>query len=500
MSSIEEILEVTQHRTPKGDALIQKAFEFSKEAHKEQKRYSGEPYFIHLTETAKNLAELGMSPSTISAGLLHDSIEDAHISSKTIQKEFGKEITFLVEGVTKLDKIRYRGSMRHVGSLRKLFIAMSQDLRVLIIKLADRLHNIETLKYVPKEKQKRIAMETLEVYAPIAYRLGIRKLSRALEDGSFPYVCPKEYKETADLLKLKHNTNDKSLKKFIRSLRKTLAVNDLRDIKIDHRMKGMYSLYKKLKRKEKNIEKIYDIAAVRIILPTIADCYKALGIIHNKWRPLPGRIKDYIAFAKPNGYKSIHTTIFCGDGSIVEIQIKTEKMHRDAEYGIASHISYKEGLKNKKQSFAWITQLLPKRNRQDQYETAHSESEDVPGWIRELVEYQHSLPDEKTHDKIKGDFFEQRIFVFTPIGDVVDLPIDSSPIDFAYSIHSDVGDHVAGAKVNGKLMSLDTSLKNGDIVEITTKQKVKPNRKWLKYARTATAQKRIKQAIQKNTK
>jgi len=495
MSSVSEILDTTHNRTPEGDALITKAYEYAQDIHKDQKRYSGEPYFTHLVATAKNLADLGMSPTTIAAGLLHDSIEDGSVKTSTIRKEFGDEIAFLVEGVTKLDKIRYRGTTRHVGSLRKLFIAISQDLRVLIIKLADRLHNIETFQFVPKDKQKRIALETLEIYAPIAYRLGIRKLSRALEDGAFPYVYPKEYKETVDLLKRERTTTDKSLKKFIRSLYVTLAENNLRDAQIDYRMKGMFSLYKKLKRKDNDIAKVYDIAAVRIILPTVADCYRALGIIHSQWRPLPGRIKDYIAFTKPNGYQSLHTTIFCGDGSIVEVQIKTEQMHREAEYGIASHILYKEGAKRKKKpSFGWITQLLPKSSNKN---TDELQSDDVPGWIRDLVEYQHeNLEEDGVQNEIKKDFFEQRIFVFTPLGDVVDLPIDSSPIDFAYSIHSDIGDHISGAKINGKLMSLDSPLKNGDIVEVMTSHKVTPSRKWLEYVKTATAQKHIKRATQ----
>ena len=497
MPDVSEILDITQNRSPEGDKLIKKAFSFAQNAHEGQTRYSGDPYFIHLVETAKNLAELGMSPTTIAAGLLHDSIEDAEITPQELTSKFGDEISFLVEGVTKLDKIRYRGTKRHIGSLRKLFVAISQDLRVLIIKLADRLHNIETLKYVPQDKQKRIAVETLEIYAPIAYRLGIRKLSRALEDGAFPYVYPKEYTETLDLLTSRKNTSDKNLEKFIRTLRKTLAENNMRNAQIDYRMKGIFSLYKKLKRKGKDIEKIYDIAAVRIVLPTVADCYRALGIIHGVWRPLPGRIKDYIAFTKPNGYQSIHTTVFCGDGSIIEVQIKTEKMHRDAEYGVASHIYYKAGKKKKNNSFAWITHLLPNNKQNISHDASLSKASkaDIPTWIRDLVEYRDdNLEEQNIQKEIKGDFFEHRIFVFTPLGDVVDLPIDSSPVDFAYAIHSDIGDHLSGAKVNGKLMSLDTSLKNGDIVEIITKKNVTPSTKWLEYAKTATAQKRIRNA------
>lgn len=492
-------------------SLVAKAYNFAEKVHENQKRYSGEPYFTHTTETAKKLAELGMEPSTIAAGLLHDVLEDGNVPPSEIEAQFGKDVLFLVEGVTKLGKIRYHGSVRHNESLRKLFVAMSQDVRVLIIKLADRLHNMETLKYVPEHKRVRIAEETLEIYAPIAYRLGIRKLQRELENLSFPYVHPNEYKEIETIVKGRKKEDAQRLEKFHKSIIKALAKAGLTKIKTDYRIKSTFSLYKKYLRKEKNIEKIYDILAIRIIVPTVEDCYKVLGTIHATWRPLPGRIKDYIAFPKPNGYRAIHTTIFTGDGSIIDVHIKTDEMQKESEYGIASHLTYKgefgknEGKDNPALAwFSWITQLLPRlfnigRNSAGQKYISSVKGTDIPAWIKELAEYQSSLATEKDDyiDNLKADFFEERIFVFTPQGDVVDLPIHSTPIDFAYSIHSDIGDHMAGAKVNGKLASFDSSLKNGDIVEIIVKPSSVPTQKWLEIIKTSLARRHIKAALEK---
>ncbi len=490
---LKDIILALKEPTDSDIALITKAHDFAREVHKDQKRFSGEQYFVHLLATAYNLALLGMGANTISAGFLHDCIEDVNVQKETIEKEFGKEILFLIEGVTKLGKIRYKGSERHNESLRKLFIATSQDIRVLIIKLADRLHNMMTLEHVRPEKQLRIATETLQIYAPIAYRLGIRKLSRSLEDLSFPYVYPEEYTKTKQLLKEKSKATEHSLDKFQKSLHKTLAENNYSHIKMDFRTKGLYSLWLKLKRKDGDIEKIYDINALRVLVPTVSDCYQILGIIHGTWRPLPGRIKDYIAFPKPNGYRSIHTTIFTGDGTIVEIQIKTEEMYRESEYGIASHITYKEGKRintKAKTSFAWVKYLLQKRS--DDTNT-DDKSAHTPQWIKELVEYQeHNKNNDLYEEDLKGDFLKERIFVFTPKGDVVDLPIDSTPIDFAYNIHSDIGDKAVGAKVNGKYTTLSTKLHNGDIVEITTRSNEKPNLKWLDFTKTAIAQRHIR--------
>jgi len=499
---IKEITRLLPGATKEEWALIQKASDFANEAHRDHKRKSGEPYFVHLFETAKILADLGMGATTIAGGFLHDTIEDAGITKEQLENEFGEQITFLVEGVTKLGKLRYQGADRHNESLRKLFVAMSQDIRVLIIKLADRLHNMRTLKFIPEEKQRRIATETLEIYAPIAYRLGIRKLNRELEDLAFPYVYPNEHKEMQKMLKQKHDESVETLEKFLRSLKKALAKEGIVKVKTEYRVKGSYSLYKKLLRKDKQLEKVHDIAAVRVILPEVSDCYRVLGIIHSIWRPLPGRIKDYIAFPKPNGYKGLHTTVFTGDGNIIEVQIKTENMHRESEYGITAHISYKEGASSNDQNMKWIRALLPVKKDSGENSPKNKigqvSMDDVPGWIKELVEYQHTISDHsELHEDLKTDFFGQRIFVFSPKGDVVDLPTSSTPVDFAYSIHSDIGNHMVGAKVNGKLVSLDTPLHNGDIVLIMTKDKATPNAKWTENAKTGMAKRHIRSALQK---
>lgn len=505
MPSTAEILNLSSNIPPEGKQLIEKAYSFAQNAHKDHKRFSGEPYFNHLFETAKILAELGQDAETISAGLLHDSIEDVNVTPETLEKEFGAEVLFLVQGVTKLGQLRYRGEDRHVESLRKLFVAMAQDVRVVIIKLADRLHNVRTLQFVPEDKRKRIAMETLEVYGPIAYRLGIRKINRELENLAFPFAFPEEYLEIKELLGRKHKENQKQLERFVKTLKKEFAKNDLIKIQTDFRVKSLYSLYKKYLRKEKDFEKIYDVQALRIVVPTMPDCYKALGIIHGNWRPLPGRIKDYIAFPKPNGYQSIHTTIFTGDGQIIEIQIRTEEMHEKSEMGIASHFSYKNENIAKKDGgeffnpLTWIKKLIPAKI---QFGIANTRPDSVakdqpysspPKWVKELAELQAKASEkDEFMDNLRSDFFGHRIFVFTPKGDVVDLPMGSTPIDFAYAIHTDIGHHISGVKVNGKMVTLDTELSNGDIIEIITKDSSKPTKKWVDMAKTASAKRKIK--------
>ncbi len=434
-----------------------------------------------------------MSSVVVAAGFLHDVLEDTPTTDEQLGKEFGPEILYLVQGVTKLGKVRYQGTNRYNESLRKLFVAMSQDIRVLIIKLCDRLHNIQTLEHVPKEKQLRIAKETLEIYAPIAYRLGIKKLQRDLEDTAFKYVYPNEYKETIKIMGLKKELIEKELDKFEKLLKKELAKNGVTQFHIDHRVKSIYSLYKKIKKYKGDIEAIYDISALRVIVPEVSDCYRVLGIVHGSWRPLPERIKDYIASPKLNGYKSIHTTIFTGEGNIIEVQIRTEEMHKVCEYGIASHISYKEG-KNKNSNFTWLQKILPKK-KNDYGLSKDNLSNDVPSWIKELVEFQNEAGDEFIDD-IKSDFFEERIFVFTPKGDVIDLPKDSCVIDFAYAIHTDIGDHISSAKINGKFLAITTTLKNGDRVEVETKKGAKPNFKWIEYCKTTMARRKINQALE----
>lgn len=506
VNDLQELIGLLENPSDDDRKLVEKAYNFVVEAHKDHKRMSGEPYLNHLYATAHSLAEFGMDAQTVAAGLLHDSIEDVGVTPETIQKEFGGVVLFLVQGVTKLGTIKYRGGERHAESLRRLFVATSQDIRVLIIKLLDRLHNMQTLSFVPKEKQHRIAAETLEIYAPLADRLGISTLKRDLEDLAFPYVYPEQYEETKRIFKIRKEAQQQVLQKIVKTLKRELAEHNIHSFRTEFRIKGIYSLWRKMQRKNMDIESIHDILAIRIIVPTIEDCYQALGIVHSLWHPLPGKVKDYIAFKKPNGYKSLHTTVFTGDTGIAEIQIRTEEMHREAEFGIASHLIYKAvGAKKdkaqQKTNLLWIRQLIPSLLRLKSSTrplSSHDEAvEKIPDWIEDLA---HADEGEASHEfleQLKSDFFSHRIFVFTPRGDVIDLPVNSSPIDFAYAVHSDIGNHMSGAKVNGKLVSLDTHLKNGDIVEIDTKPTNHPTNKWLEYARTSMARKHIHSALQK---
>lgn len=502
MATVKDITSLMNSPTEEDVALITKAFDFAYAAHKEHQRKSGEPYFNHLVETAKTLAELGMGPRTISAGLLHDSIEDVGVSPQTIEQEFGAEILHLVEGVTKLGALKYRELWRHTESLRKLFVATSQDIRVVIIKLADRLHNMRTLDHVSPPKQKRIALETLEIYAPVADRLGMGRLKGELEDLAFPYVYPEEYEKVKKLLGQKSKDNLRHLDKVSRSLKKELAKQGITQFEIDSRLKRLYSLFRKLERKDWDIDKIHDLSALRILVPTVSDCYTILGVIHSNWRPLPGKIKDYIAFPKPNGYQSLHTTIFTGDGGILEIQIRTKEMHYEAEFGIATHVFYKKDPSipavKENSNLLWIKSLLPSIAALRKAPTKTTETNEryntptAPDWLKQLADTQENLAQsEEFLNSLKTDFFSHRIFVFTPQGDVVDLPIDSTPIDFAYAIHSDIGDHISGAKVNSKMTALNTELKNGDIVEILTKPSSSPTTKWLDMAKTSLARRHI---------
>lgn len=477
MPTVKEIYDsMVKTPTEEERALIERAYQFSETAHEGQTRFSGEPYFNHTFEVAKNLARFKMDPITISAGLLHDVLEDAHVSPEELEKKFGTEILFLVEGVSKLGKLKYRGIERHTESLRKLFMAMSKDVRVIIIKCADRLHNVKTLEHVRPDKQKRIALETLEIYAPLANRFGMGRLRSELEEYSFPYAYPEDYKKVRALVQRKQSEEEEQLEKFYRSVKKKLAKEGYATARSDRRRKGTYSLWNKLKLNEMDISKIYDILAIRIVVPDVSDCYKVLGIIHSMWRPLPGRIKDYIAFPKPNGYQSIHTTVFTGDGGIMEIQVRTEDMHQEAEYGIASHLAYKENFYKNKKKLADLNKKY--------------------GWIQELIDWQKNVSESGEFlQHLKMDFFENRVFVFTPEGDVIDLPMGSCAVDFAYAIHSDIGDHMSGARVNGKFVSLDTELRNGDIVFIETKKSVSPTSKWLEYAKTTLAKKHIRNSL-----
>lgn len=511
MYTADEIIAQLNNPTEEDRRLIKDAYDYAAEAHKDFKRYSGEPYMVHTAAVGHKLAVMGMGPRTICAGLLHDSIEDTPVTSEDIKERFGDEVLFLVEGVTKLSSVRYYGTDRHNESLRKLFVATSQDIRVLIIKLVDRLHNMETLQHIPIEKQQRIARETLEIYVPVAHRLGMGKLRKELEDLAFPYVYPEEAKKVTELLSSRFGNAEEVLERERKILQKRLAEVGLRDFRTSFRVKGLYSLYHKLKRKEWDIDVIYDLLAMRVVVSTVEDCYRTLGIIHELWRPLPKRVKDYIAFPKPNSYQSLHTTVTTQSGTILEIQIRTKQMHQEAEFGVASHVFYKQPtVSDAQKKGSMFSSLIPtlfqpfskreaetEKKLEETVNTPHPQK--IPRWISQIGQTYNQDTETPTSDFVadaESDFFSNRIFVFTPIGDVVDLPVGATPIDFAYAIHSEVGDHTAGAKVNRKLVQLNTELKNGDIVEIETRKSAKPSQKWLHFTKTSLARRRIKTAIE----
>lgn len=515
MTTAEEIVAEMEGASGEEVAFVKKAYEYAKRAHDGQLRYSGEQYFIHSAAAAKILAKYGMDATTIAAGLLHDAIEDGHVPREDIEKEFGKELLFIVDGVTKLGTHKYRGAERHAESLRRLLVATASDMRVLIVKLADRKHNMQTLRHVPEQKRKRIALETLEIYAPIADRLGMGKMKRELEDLAFPFVDPDAARHTAEVRKLKTQETEEGLAKVQAILQQELAKKGLTTSRIDIRMKGLWSLHQKLKRKKDDITLIHDIAALRIIVPTIEDCYTTLGMVHALYKPLPGEFKDYIAFPKPNDYQSLHTTVMTPEAGIVEVQIRTEEMHRHAQFGIASHMSYKQlGDSVKKLdkgaqrsrfsslSLLWVRSLVPslmrtaKKNSGSASGNGTKAAAKIPPWLAELAEAHTELAGSKEFvDGLKEDFFSHRVFVFTPKGDVIDLPVSSTPIDFAYAIHSDLGDHTQGAKVNGKMVPFDTVLGNGEVVEILRRDSAHPSPKWLEIARTALARRHIRAAL-----
>lgn len=453
-------------------SLVEKAYHFSAQKHHGQKRNSGEPYMVHAVAVAINCAKFGMDIETIVGALLHDVLEDTETSEEEVGKEFGENILFLVKGVTKLSKLKYRGHERHVESMRKFFIAMSEDVRVLVIKLADRLHNVETLQHVRPDKQKRIALETIEVHASLAGRLGMEKLKGVLEDLSFPYAYPKEYEITKKIMAEIVPESVKVIDDAHTIVEKTLKDFGIENVSVESRVKHTYSTYRKLVKYDMNADQVYDIVALRVITQSVPDCYQVLGLIHTLWKPMPKRIKDFIALPKPNGYKSLHTTVVTESG-IVEIQIRTEEMHHEAELGIASHFIYKEKEFGKSsKSLAWLNEL------------------------KELKDVVKSPS--KFFEALKAELFRDRIFVFSPKGDVIDLPEGASPIDFAYAIHSDIGDSISSVKVNKKMASLGDKLANGDLVEIMTNKKSKPTSKWLSYAKTSMAKRKIRTYIEEH--
>lgn len=455
--------------------LISKAYEFGAKAHKDQVRLSGNDYFTeHCVSVAKHVVELDMDTTLICAALLHDTVEDTDTSLDDIKEQFGQEIASLVEGVSKVSRVQYLGNERHVESLRKFFVSVAQDARVVIIKLADRWHNLETLQFLPQERQQHIALESIMIHAPLASRLGMGKLVSVINDLSFPYAYPDEYKRTKDLMDTRIKNADATINKMYRSLYVELQKSLGYLPTIDKRIKGTYSYYKKLERFKWNAEEIYDFVALRAIVKTVSDCYQALGAVHNHWRPVPGRIKDYIAVPKPNGYQSLHTAVFSGDGPIVEIQLRTEDMHEFNEFGIASHHSYKNTdaqVGHGKESFAWIEQLR-----------------ELQGADLSPSEYLKQL---------KSDFIQDQIFVFTPKGDVIDLPRGATVLDFAYALHSEIGEHASGGRINGKYMALKSVLKNEDIVEIVPNSKSHPTDKWLEQCVTSYALSRVRRYIKK---
>lgn len=478
MPEIKEITNLmTQTASPADCALVERAFHFAAEAHREATRYSGEPYIIHPFETAKILAEMHADAETIAAGLLHDTIEDGGAANEEIKRKFGTTIAFLVEGVTKLGKLKYQGVDRHAESLRKLFIAMAEDLRVIIIRLADRLHNVRTLEHIPRDdKRRRIALETLEIYAPLANRLGIWKLKGQLEDAAFPHAYPEDYAQMIKLRKTKGKESVKRLEKLSRSISREAAKHNIKDIQVDYRIKYLYSTWLKLKKHNMDIDQIYDLSALRVIVPTVAECYQMLGLVHTLWKPVTGRLKDYIAQPKPNGYQSIHTAVFTGESVITEVQIRTNEMQAEAAYGLASHIIYSESGKPQ-QGGEW-----KKKTR----------------WLKDLIEWQKGVAgSEEFLTHIKTNLFKDRIFVFTPKGDVIELPEGATPIDFAYAIHSEIGEHIAGATINGKFVSLNTPLHNNDVVTVEVKRTAHPTTKWLTQAVTGMARKHIRNFLER---
>lgn len=458
-------------------SIIEKAYNFSKAAHEGQHRESGEPYIVHPLEVAGILAELELDCTSIVAAILHDIIEDTAYTSEQLRENFGDEVVMLVEGVTKLGKIPYTTKEeQQAENLRKMFLAMSKDIRVILIKLADRLHNMRTLKYKAPEKQTEIAKETIEIYAPLAHRLGISKIKWELEDISLRYLDPQGYYDLVDKIAKKRKEREAYITKITETLSVKIKELGIEGAQVDGRPKHFYSIYKKMKTKHKTLEEIYDLFAVRVIVNSVQDCYAVLGLVHELYKPIPGRFKDYIAMPKPNMYQSLHNTLLGPEGIPFEIQIRTWEMHRVAEVGIAAHWKYKDG-----------------------GGTNSTELDKKLTWLKQLMELQKDMRDAKEFiDNLKIDLFADEVFVFTPKGDVISLPVDSTPIDFAYSIHSAIGNKMMGAKVNGKLEPLSYKLKNGDIIEILTSSSIHgPSRDWLKIAKSSQARNKINQWFKK---
>ena len=479
--TIDAILEAVKRYQPNADTdLIRRAYELADAAHKGQKRVSGEDYIIHPLAVAKILTDLQIDDITISAAILHDVVEDTTHTLDEMRELFGDEVAMLIDGVTKLGRIQYKSKEeQQLESYRKMFLAMAKDIRVIMIKLADRLHNMRTLKYMREDKQKRIARETIEIYAPLANRLGISNVKWELEDLCLRYLDPKAYYDLVESVKQKRQERqafiDEAHEQIVEKLEEAHITAE-----IQGRAKHFYSIYKKMKRDQKDISEIYDLSALRVLVDSVKDCYGVLGIIHAMWKPLPGRFKDYIAMPKSNGYQSLHTTVICR-GYPLEIQIRTFAMHKVSEYGVAAHWKYKEAGKSV---------------------GATREYDQKMSWLRQMVSLQHELDDPREYfEALKVDVFSDEVFVFTPKGDVVDLPKGSIPIDFAYRIHTEVGHHCVGAKVNSKIVPLEYKLKNGDIVSIiTNKSNNGPSRDWLNIVASSETRTKIRSWFKKQRK
>ncbi len=472
--TINQVINKVKENYPDADLdLLNLAYEFAAQAHGNQKRKTGEPYIQHSLHTAFTLALIKADLNTVIAGILHDVPEDTEVTLDDIKKNFGDDIAFLVEGITKLSKIKYRGVERYRESLRKMFLAMAEDLRVILIKFCDRLHNLRTLDALPKEKRMRVARETMEIYAPIAGLLGIWRLKWQMEDICFKYLYPEEFKKLEYKYEIEKKAERNQYSQKVKNILKKKLKESEMDFEIEDRFKHLYNIYTKMQKKDRKFDEIYDVFALRVIVPNIPDCYKVLGIIHSIWKPKSDRIKDYIAVPKPNGYRSLHTTVFGPDNKATEFQIRTKEMHDEAQYGIAAHWHYKAMAGDK-----------AKLNKQ-------------PHWVKDILNILRDNEGKKDDfiSKIKVDVFKDRIFVFSPKGDVFDLPEDSTPIDFAYIVHTDIGHKTTASLINNKMASLDQPLKNGDLVEIITdKNRKGPNRDWLKFVKTHRAKEKINQA------
>lgn len=462
------------------ESLVEKAYRFAEDAHRNAKRESGDPYFTHCVQVAETVHGWKLDEASVAAALLHDVVEDTEFKLSDLEKRFGSEVAFLVDGLTKLDNIQHTEKETEIENLRKFVLSFTRDLRVVIIKLADRLHNMETISHLSPERQKRLAWETSEIYAPLAYRLGMQKLSGELGDLAFPYIEPDAYEWITQTLRDSYQERLEYATKLKPLVTKVLARHGIKPLSVDSRAKRYSSLYKKLLRHNLDIEKIYDLVATRIIVSSVEECYAALGVIHQAWPPLPGRIKDYIARPKPNGYRSLHTTVFCEDNRIIEFQIRTQEMHEEAELGIAAHWAYQQVRSNTKKIKHWTG--------------VKSRKELL--WVEQLRNWQKDFSNQDEFvQSLKIDFFKDRIFTITPQNDLIDLPSGATPVDFAYRIHTDLGNQCVGARVNGKIVPLDYELKSGDVVEIVIQRGKKPSEDWLRFVKTSGAREHIKSTL-----